>query len=532
MLNRNKMNGLTGASLLLLTANSTFALAPLQSKSRPNILFILADDHAKTAISAYGGVISKMAPTPNIDKIAQSGVLFSNMLCTNAISGPSRACLITGKFSTTHGFYQNEGGIVFDNTQPTSATYLQAAGYTTSLFGKWHLYSQPKGFDYFMIHDNAGQQGTYWDPIFNVNGKKETQKGYATTLTADAALAWMANGRDANKPFCMMLNFKAPHRPWEPEPKYAHLFDDVAFPTPETFDDDYAGREKTLGENMATIAHHLSHDDLKMTPPDSLSGKALTKWLNWGVLGERQKVTPDPKMSDKEVKMWKYQQYVKDYLRCVRSVDDNVGRVIDYLKKNGLYDNTLIIYMGDQGFYLGEHGLYDKRWMYEESLQMACIMSYPNGLKDAGMRKIPQIAMNVDIVPTMLDYGGVKIPADIHGKSLRPLLESSSQTIPWRKSAYYQYFEYPRYHKVQPHYGVRTERYKLMHFYFSVDLWEFYDLQTDPKEMKNQINNPIYKREIGELKEEIVKLQKQYNDFMPLEKRKELTQSRMRQYEE
>lgn len=532
MIKQNRFFAFTGSSLLLLSANSVMAKQPNQPKSRPNILFILSDDHAKTAISAYGSPLTKIAPTPNIDKIAESGVLFSNMLCTNAISGPSRACLLTGKFSTTNGFTQNEGGVIFDGTQPTVSKYLQAAGYNTSLFGKWHLFSNPTGFDYWMIHDNPGQQGTYWDPVFKVNGKQEVRKGYATDLTADAALTWMDDGRDKNKPFCMMLNFKAPHRPWEPNTKYEHLFDDVTFPTPETFDDDYSGREKTLGQNMATIAHHLSRKDLKMTPPDSLTGKALDKWLDFGVLGAKQNVTPDPKMNENEVKMWKYQQYIKDYLRCVRSVDDNVGRVIDYLKANGLYENTLIIYMGDQGFFLGEHGLYDKRWMYEDALQMPCIMSLPSSVKDAGMRKIPQIAMNVDIMPTMLDYAGIKVLADVHGESLRPLLEKTRKVKKWRKSAYYQYFEYPRYHRVQPHYGVRNERYKLIHFYYNVDIWEFYDLKTDKNELKNQYNNPIYQKQIAEMKKEIVRLQKKYQDDITIDKRKELTTKYMRQYEE
>ncbi len=497
-------------------------------KEKPNILFILSDDHAIPAISAYGSTFAEIAPTPNIDEIAKNGALFNHMICTNSISGPSRACLITGKYGTTNGFFQNEGSIVFDNTQQTTPQLFKANGYTTSLFGKWHLYSTPMGFDHYMIHADPSQQGRYWNPLYDVNGTLEEREGYCTNLTADAALDWMKNDRDTEKPFCMMLHFKSPHRPCNPDTIYEHLFDDIELPYPETFNDDYATREETLGVNMATVENHFSREDIKMVAPRGFDTKHETTWLKYGGSGDEQYWTPDPQMSKEEVKKWKYQQYYKDYLRCVRSVDDNVGRVIDYLKENGLYENTIIVYMGDQGFFLGEHGIYDKRWMYEEAIHMACLFSYPKLNKSND--QIDKLAVNVDIAPTLLDFAGIKVPKDMHGKSLRPLLENEDKVKNWRESVYYHYFEYPKWHRVQPHYGVRTDRYKLIHFYYNIEKWEFYDLEKDPNELTNQYNNPEYTETIKKLKKEITKLQKQYNDEMSLEKRRELTERYMITY--
>lgn len=526
-----KFRTLPLVSLGLVTVTNLNAMGKKHEKnSRPNIIFILSDDHSRNAISAYGGINSKLAPTPNIDRIARGGALFENMLCTNAISGPSRACLITGKYSNVHGFYQNEGGIKFDNTQPTVATILHDHGYTTALFGKWHLMSEPGGFDYFKIHAGENQQGTYWNPLYEENGKKVKEKGYATNLTAGFALKWLQTQRDQSKPFMLMLNFKAPHRPWEPDTIYQHLWDNVDFPYPATFDDDYKTREKTAGQSMATIANHLSRNDLKQIPPPGLTGKARNEWLWYGGSGNNQYWSPSPDLTGQALKNWKFQQYIKNYLRCVRSVDDNVGKVLDYLKATGLDKNTIVIYMGDQGFYIGEHGWYDKRWMYEESLQMACLIRYPKDIKPG--IKIEQLGANIDITPTLLDYAGVKIPNDIQGESLRPLLEQNKKAEEnWRKAFYYQYFEYPKWHHVLPHYGIRTDRYKLIHFYYTEDMWEFYDLKTDPNELNNQYNNPVYKNLIEKLKVELFKLQKKYKDNIPLEERKKLTDKYSIQYE-
>lgn len=521
-----KIFPIVGLGLLTLTAQAQ----KNTEKSRPNIIFILADDHAKPAISAYGGINAKLAPTPNIDRIATEGALFNNMLCTNSISGPSRAALITGKYSNINGFYQNEGGIVFDNTQPTTATILQQNGYATALVGKWHLYSTPVGFDYYKILTGSNQQGTYWDPLYSENGKEIKEKGYEGNITTRDALKWLSSGRDKSKPFMMMLHFKAPHRPWEPDSIYQHLWDDVDFPYPATFNDDYKTREKTAGQSMATIENHLSRNDLKQVPPPGLTDKERSEWLWYGGSGNNQFWTPDEKLKGQELKNWKFQQYIKNYLRCVRSVDDNVGRVLDYLKANGLEDNTIIVYMGDQGFYLGEHGWYDKRWMYEESFQMPCLVRFPGDIK-AG-EKINSLAANIDIAPTLLDYAGVKIPSDMQGKSLRPLLEQKKGAEKnWRKSVYYQYFEYPKWHNVLPHYGLRTDRYKLIHFYYTEDMWEFYDLEKDPNELTNQYNNPAYQNIIGKLKKELYKQQKLAGDYYPLDERRKMTDKFSIKYE-
>lgn len=513
----NKLLSFIGCSLFMapLFAKET-------QKERPNIIFILSDDHAKASISAYGGINAELAPTPNLDRLANEGALFNNMLCTNAISGPSRACMITGKYSNVNGFYQNEGGIIFDSSQATTPKILQANGYNTALFGKWHLYSLPTGFDFFKIHDNPGQQGTYWNPLYNANGVKAVEKGYATNLTTDAALDWLEHGRDDEKPFCIMLHYKAPHRPWQPDSCYLDLFDDVEFPYPDTFNDTYEGRELTAGESMATIEHHLSRGDMKQTPPEGLTKKEQNKWLWYGGSGKDQFWTPDPALQGEELKKWKFQIYLKNYLRCVRSVDDNVGRVLEYLKENNLDENTIIVYMGDQGFYLGEHGWYDKRWMYEDAIQMPCLVRYPAEIKPGV--QVDNIALNVDIASTLLDYAQVDIPKDMQGVSVRPLLKEDKKAAKnWRKSAYYQYFEYPKWHSIQPHYGVRTDRYKLIHFYYNIDVWELYDLEADPNEMNNQYNNPKYKSTISKLKKELTKLQKEYGDDLSLEDRRAMT---------
>jgi len=525
-MNKSHMFPILGCGLALFSSCKDVK-TPIQ---RPNILFIMADDHSRAAISAYKGIYSKLAPTPNIDAIGADGVIMHNMMCTNSISGPSRASLVTGKYSTTHGYYQNEGGISFDNTQEQYQKILRANGYTTSLFGKWHMLSEPKGFDYYMIHGDKSQQGTYYNPLYDINGKKVVEQGYCTTITANAALKWLDTVKDGEKPFCMMLHFKAPHRPWKPDSCYVHLYDDIDFPVPATFDDDYSTREQTLGKSMAKIAYHLSRKDLKMTPPKGLTPKEAEAWLWYGGSGKDQFWTPDPKLKGEALKKWKFERYLKDYLRCVKSVDDQVGRVVAYLKKNNLYDNTIIMYMGDQGFFLGEYGIYDKRWMYEESLQMPCLISYPNAIKKG--QDLNEITLNVDVAPTLLDFVGIKPPKDMQGVSMKGILEGNQNDIDhWRKEMYYQYFEYPKWHNVQPHYGVRTERYKLIHFYYNIDTWELYDLKTDSNELHNLYGEKKYDKLVDSLKTQLDKLQRQYNDTISLKSRRAMTDKYMFKYD-
>ena len=515
---------------LLSTIPLWISCAETKNQDRPNIIFILSDDHAKTAISLYGGLYKDIAPTPNIDKIGTDGAVLNNMLCTNSISGPSRASILTGLYSHKHGLYQNEGGLVFDGSQTTFPKLLNKNGYNTALVGKWHLYSVPEGFDYFKYHDNPGQQGTYWDPIYNENGTKVKETGYCTNLTTNFALDWLSKGRDKSKPFALLLHYKAPHRPWEPDSSKFSLFEDIEMPYPPTFNDDYSGRELTAGKAMMRVADHMSRRDMKQVPPATIPKKELEKWFWYGGSGQNQVWTPNESWTTEEIKKWKFQTYIKDYLRCVSSVDDNVGRVLDYLKANGLEKNTIVVYVGDQGYFLGEHGFYDKRFMYEESLQMPTLIRYPAKIK-AGTQLNGMYA-NIDYAPTLLDYAGIPIPENMQGKSFRNNLDKSGTSSDGRKAFYYSYYEYPKWHNVQPHYGVRTNRFKLIHFFYDVDLWEFYDLEKDPDELTNQINNPSYLSEIERLKTEIVKLQVEFNDEISLDARREMVKKVMRTYKD
>ncbi len=347
-------------------------------EKRPNIIFIMSDDHAAHAISAYGGIFDSLAPTPNIDRLAKEGVKFNNVFCTNAICGPSRASILTGKYSHINGYYKNESGGVFNADQWTFPQAFQANGYHTALFGKWHLGTEPVGFDEFRFHVGAGQQGFYWDPDYNENGTVVKEKGYATNLTTDFALHWLDSIKKDSKPFMMCLQYKAPHRPWDPDEKYKELWKDIEMPYPATFNDDYKGRETTAGDTDMTM-DFLNRRDMKLTPPEGLTKEELAAWNSYGnARGEA--VIPEG-MTAEQARLWRYQRYIKDYLACVRSVDDNVGRVLDFLRDNGLEDNTIVIYTADQGFYLGYHGFFDKRFMYEESLRMPFLMRYPHGLK-------------------------------------------------------------------------------------------------------------------------------------------------------
>ena len=478
--------------------------------TRPNIIFILSDDHATDAITAYSNRFKKMAPTPNIDVLAKEGAILRNAFSTNAICGPSRASIVTGKFSHVNKYYKNFQGGDFDASQWTYPKALQKAGYQTALVGKWHLASVPQGFDYYKYHIARGEQGVYWNPTYSENGVTVKETGYATNLTTDFALNWLEKKED-NKPFCLLLQYKAPHREWSPDKKYENMWENYNFPIPSSFYDDYKGREKTAGNTHMTM-DFLSREDMKMTPPDSLNARERAKWLDYGNRpGEI--VSPNSNLKGNALKEWKFQKYIKDYLATVKSVDDNIGRVLKYLKDNGLEENTIVIYASDQGFFLGEHGWFDKRFMYEESVRMPFIIRYPGMIKPKTVVK--DVISNIDIAPTVLELAGVEVPKDVQGKSFVKNLSGKTPEN-WRQSMYYHYYEYPFWHHVQPHYGIRTERYKLIHFYYDVDVWELYDLKKDPLELNNLINSKKHAGLVKQLKEELYKLKSDYGNNMTL----------------
>lgn len=490
----------------------------VKKSDRPNIIFIMSDDHAAHAISAYGGIYDNLAPTPNIDRIAEEGVRLNNTFCTNAICGPSRACILTGKYSHVNGYYKNESGGQFNVNQWTFPEELHRNGYQTALFGKWHLGAEPKGFDYYKYHEGAGQQGYYWNPVYNENGKTITEKGYATNLTTDFALDWLKTTGNTEKPFCLLLQYKAPHRNWEPDTKYVDLWEETEMPYPDTYNDNYKGREKTAGDTDMTM-DFFNRKDMKLTPPEGLKGKELTQWNQFG--NKRgQIVYPNKNLSPEENRNWKYQTYIKDYLACIKSVDDNVGRVLNYLDKSGLAENTVIIYTSDQGFYLGDHGWFDKRFIYEESLRMPFLVRYPNKIKAGTINE--DIVTNVDFAPTILQLADIKVPQEIQGRGFLSNLEGKTPTD-WPESMYYHYYEFPFWHHVQPHYGIRNQRYKLAHFYYNVDIWEFYDLEKDPQELNNAIDDPAYQDIISGMKTELKEQMKKYGNDHPLDELRKIT---------
>ncbi|BDD10155.1 N-acetylglucosamine-6-sulfatase [Fulvitalea axinellae] len=494
------------------------------TKKKPNILFIMSDDHAYQAVSAYGHGINK---TPNIDRIADEGAIFNNSFVTNSICGPSRAVMLTGKYSHQNGFYANYVS-VFDGKQQTLPKILKGAGYTTAVVGKWHLGSDPTGFDYWNILSGAGGQGDYYNPDFNEMGKEKIIDGYVTDITTDLALNWLEK-RDQEKPFMLMLHQKAPHRNWMPRLDQLGKIKEGSAKLPSNFHDDYEGRGRAAREGQMEIKSIMrwGHDMKFTTQPNGEPCRPdFIRELNRMKPEERAKwdeyYTPimegfnKKPLEGKALAEWKFQRYMHDYLNTVTTVDENVGRVLDYLDKKGLSDNTIVVYTSDQGFYLGEHGWFDKRFMYEQSLRMPLMVRYPKHIKPG--TKVDDMVMNLDFMPTFLDYAGVDVPSDVQGASFKQVVEGKTPKT-WRKSIYYHYYHYPGTHMVKRHYGVRTDRYKLIRFYHDNDEWEMYDLEKDPQEMTSVYGDPAYAEVQAEMMKVLAENQKKYGDDEQTSKR-------------
>ena len=475
----------------------------------------MTDDHTAQMMSCYD---TRYIETPNLDRIARDGVRFTNSFVANSLSGPSRACMITGKHSCANRFFDNTT-CVFDAEQQTFPKLLQQAGYQTVLVGKWHLESLPTGFDYWEILPG---QGSYYNPDF-ITMQRDTvrRSGYVTDLITDDALEWLHQSRDPEKPFCLLIHHKAIHRNWMADTCDLALYEDRTFPLPDNYFDNYEGRPAAAAQEMSIIRDMDPIYDLKMWRPDKQSRlKGLYEDFV-GRMDAEQRAAWDrfyePLIEDfyrrnpqgRELAEWKFQRYMRDYMKTVKSLDDNVGRVLDHLEELGLLDNTLVVYTSDQGFYMGEHGWFDKRFMYEESLRTPLIMRLPKGFDLRG--DIGEMVQNIDYAPTFLELAGVDIPEAIHGVSLVPLLQGEHPAS-WRDALYYHYYEYPAEHSVKRHYGIRTDRYKLIHFYNDIDVWELYDLQEDPTEMHNLYGTPGTEELTASLKKRLLSLQEAYGD--------------------
>ncbi len=467
-------------------------------ETRPNILFIMSDDHAYQAMSCYGSVVNK---TPNLDRIAEQGMRFDRCFVTNSICGPSRAVILTGKYSHLNGFRTN--GDSFDGSQQTVAKLLQGAGYQTAVIGKWHLKSEPTGFDYW--HVLIGQ-GPYYNPKMRTTDGPVKHTGYTTDIITDEALAWLKQKRDADKPFFLMYQHKAPHRNWQPGPEHLTKYDDVTIPEPATLFDDYSGRGTPAHTQEMTVARHLNENDLKLKPQNGFTEEQTRRWNE--VYGPKNEQFRAANLTGTDLIRWKFQRYAKDYLRCIASVDDNVGRVLDYLQESGLAENTVVFYTSDQGWYLGEHGWYDKRWMYEESFRTPLLIQWPGKTKPGSVNR--EMVMNLDFAQTFLDIAGVPQPADMQGASLAPILAGETPAD-WRKEVYYHYYEFPGAHSVRRHFGIRTDRYKLIRFY-NVDEWELFDLEKDPHELRSVYDDAMYRQIRGNLTQRLAALQAKYKD--------------------
>jgi len=473
---------------------------PAQETARPNILFIFSDDHAWQAVSAYGHAL-KLLETPNLDRIAREGMRFDRCLVTNSICGPSRATILTGKYSHANGFYNNTNSR-FDGGQVTFPKLLQKAGYQTAIVGKWHLITDPTGFDYWEILPG---QGAYYNPPMIRDGQRVKHDGYTTDVITNLSLDWLKNRRDPKKPFLLMSQHKAPHREWEPNLKYLGHDGDRKYPEPETLFDDYAGRGKAEKTQDMTIERTMTPRDVKLVTPASLTPEQRKAWDAY--YEPRNEAFKKANPQGKDLVRWKYQRYMHDYLGCIKSVDESAGRLLDYLKEAGLEQNTIVVYSSDQGFFLGEHGWFDKRWIYEESLRTPLLVRWPGVVKPGGTSR--DLVSNVDFAETFLDAAGAAVPPEMQGWSLVPVLKGATPPD-WRKSFYYHYYEFPGPHSVRKHYGVVTDRYKLVRFYEpDVDYWELFDRQTDPQELKSVYGQPEAAAVQKDLEAELARLRKE-----------------------
>ena len=509
MLKGIKLYGLGLASLA--TFHST---AQKTSQQRPNIIYIMSDDHAYQAISAYGGSLKDIAPTPNIDRIAANGMRFNRCLVTNSISGPCRAVILTGKYSHLNGFLKNEGQSPFDGSQQTFPKLLQAAGYNTAMIGKWHLGSDPTGFDHWEILPG---QGNYYNPDFISKDGKHIENGYVTEIITDKSIQWINEVKNSGKPFMLMMHHKAPHREWQPGPNELSLYKDVTFPEPSTLFDDYSNRgtaektqDMTISKTMRIeedIKMYKDRSKMKITGLNRMNPEQLKAWDT--VYDPIIRHFYEANLTGDDLVSFKYQRYLQDYLACIAAVDKSVGEVLDFLKKNGLDKNTIVIYASDQGFYLGEHGWFDKRWMFEQSYRTPLLIQWPGITKPGSVNE--DMVSNIDLAETFLDMAGVKVPSDMQGRSMVPVLKGKTPDN-WRKEHYYHYYEYPGSHMVKRHYGMSTERYKLIHYYYDIDEWELYDIKSDPQEMKNVYNDPAYASVKADLNKRLTKLMTKYKD--------------------
>lgn len=553
------MNSKSIISLAALSCVTAAYAQQQKAQQHPNIVYIMCDDHAYQCISAYGSALSKLAPTPNIDRLAERGMRFDRAFVENSLSTPSRACLMTGQYSHQNGQRQLGEGI--DTTRTFFTELLQEAGYQTAVVGKWHMGCDPKGFDYYHVYNDQGQ---YWNPQYrgtDTNNEFVVEEGYSTDLTTDHALSFIEH-RDPSKPFCLLLHHKAPHRNWQANLKYLGMYDDVEFPMPENFYDDYATRGSAARTQKMSVTRDMRWEqDFKVPEMLDLNNPDSKDSYN-ALMGEINRMTPEQRsawgryyfprnrrlleaqLKGKDLDNWKYQVYIRDYMSVIASVDESVGRVLDYLDKNGLTDNTMIVYTSDQGFYMGEHGWFDKRFMYEESLRTPLIVSYPGHTKPGSVCN--RLVQNIDYAPTFLALAGVQQPKDMPGRSLVPVLTNGDNVKNWRQSIYYHYYDYPTYHMVRKHDGVRTERYKLIHFYGkggldavsenkyqnvpgtreygtmkglesigyfepkdeAVDYCELYDLQADPHEQNNIFGKPGTEKITKQLQCELDKYRK------------------------